>query len=339
MDILYAGKKYMLPRLSGLCAEYVNKNITSDNAIIFLKNATSIDEGILNVFCLNYIAKNTDRIIKSDAFKELDQDTLRLIINSDTLGSSEITIFDACIAWGESQCRRKELEVTGPNLREVLGPVLWGIRFPLISLGDFVNRVSKRRILTSDEAIILVEWLAGDSHNKPKPEDIPFLTDARFAGWQEQLLPINMISRQSVSNVNEVTQKLLSKKEQRILINNSQKEFAALYFLVNEKEKLSDVMVTTYRRGLHVQSKLQLDIVAPERWMFPYYSPPLKLLRGKYTGNSSWSSCSQMIIEYLIDNESNNNERIVTVCSGPYSWKSCSISTSNWLNFVGFRMR
>lgn len=51
--------------------------------------------------------------------------------------SSELVVFKAAQTWAEAECERQELAPTVENLREVLGPALKLIRFPLMDVSEF----------------------------------------------------------------------------------------------------------------------------------------------------------------------------------------------------------
>ncbi|VDN35007.1 unnamed protein product [Gongylonema pulchrum] len=71
-------------------------------------------------------------------FRDIDHDTLMMLLRRSELEpSSELVIFKAAQSWSEAECERRGLKVTPANKREVLGPALSLIRFPLMAVNEF----------------------------------------------------------------------------------------------------------------------------------------------------------------------------------------------------------
>jgi len=69
-------------------------------------------------------------------------------------------MFQACLAWSSKECHRRGLDVNPENQREVLGSVLFHIRFPTMSLIEFAQDVSKTNVLTTDDRCAVFEYIA-----------------------------------------------------------------------------------------------------------------------------------------------------------------------------------
>ncbi|KAL3078330.1 hypothetical protein niasHT_032736 [Heterodera trifolii] len=115
MAVLYAAKKYNIPRL--VCASLQIPFSELRNVFFALAQARLFDlEDYVNN-CLAYIDKNADILLKSDAFLQIDQNLL------------------------------------SENRRQMLGPALFKIRFPLFSKEDFSEKIVPFGILTTIEVM------------------------------------------------------------------------------------------------------------------------------------------------------------------------------------------
>ncbi|KAM3727662.1 BTB/POZ domain-containing protein [Dirofilaria immitis] len=138
MQTLYAAKKYDVKALILTCVRYLLDCLTASNAFCLLSQARFFDEPFLIKRCLQVIDTNTDEALKSSAFRDIDRDTLATVLGRDELDpTNELVIFKAAQSWSEAECERREIEVNPSNQREVLGPVLSLIRFPLMTVHEF----------------------------------------------------------------------------------------------------------------------------------------------------------------------------------------------------------
>ncbi|KAL3120099.1 hypothetical protein niasHT_003351 [Heterodera trifolii] len=101
--------------------------------------------------CLRYIDQNISALIKSEAFLQIDQDLLCVILERDLLKINEIEIWNAALRWADEQCRQNDIECSTENRRKMLGPALFNIRFSLISKEDFTKSVVPTDVLTMEE--------------------------------------------------------------------------------------------------------------------------------------------------------------------------------------------
>lgn len=82
--------------------------------------------------------------------------------------------------WAESECSRQGVEqLTSNTLREVLSSAIFLVRFPLISAEDFSLSVVPQKILTSEEALKVLQYLTVSHDKKSQLSTIPFNSRAR----------------------------------------------------------------------------------------------------------------------------------------------------------------
>jgi len=77
-----------------------------------------------------------------------------------SLSANELEVFRACLAWSSKECHRRGIAVNPENQRNVLGSVLFHIRFPTMSLVEFAQDVSKTNVLTVEDRCAVFEYIA-----------------------------------------------------------------------------------------------------------------------------------------------------------------------------------
>lgn len=153
MALMYSAKKYSVQMLVQKCCDYLTTEMNSDNVCTILEQAHVFDEDKLRDHCLKAIISDSNKVMKSPLkdYQNLCHLCLKEIMQSDQLQSKEETLFIACLNWAEEQCRLKGIEINDINLREVLGDILFLIRFPFMDKKTFGELVADRNLLTADE--------------------------------------------------------------------------------------------------------------------------------------------------------------------------------------------
>lgn len=173
MTTLYTAKKYAVPALEQACVEFLKKNLSTDNALLLLTQARLFDEPQLAAFCLETIDKSTSEAITADGFTDIDLDTLKTVLERDTLGIREVKLFKAVCRWAEAECNRRNLEPEAANQRQVLGEALRLVRFPLMTVEEFAMEAAQTGLLLDKEVVELFLYFTVD----PKPpvsfSDVP----------------------------------------------------------------------------------------------------------------------------------------------------------------------
>ncbi|XP_041366332.1 BTB/POZ domain-containing protein 1-like [Gigantopelta aegis] len=165
MTTLYTAKKYAVPALERACVEFLKRNLSSDNAFMLLTQARLFDEPQLAALCLDSIDKNTTEALAADGFTDIDNETLCVVLERDTLGIRECKLFSSVCKWAESECGRQNVPVTPENERNVLGRSLRLIRFPLMTVEEFAMGAAQSGILEDREVVELFLYFTVN----PKP--------------------------------------------------------------------------------------------------------------------------------------------------------------------------
>ncbi len=69
--------------------------------------------------CLELIDENGTESLKSDGFKSLKHETLKMIISRDTLNIKEADLWLAALEWAGEECKRQGKQVQENNIQEV----------------------------------------------------------------------------------------------------------------------------------------------------------------------------------------------------------------------------
>lgn len=161
LPLLYVARKYCVEDLVSICAEFLRAKMTPDTVCEIMEQAHTYDIDDLKNMCLQYIFENGNSVLQSAGFKELCFDCLQQIIKSNDLFVEESDVYTALTEWAKKECSRRNLEISGLNKRQVLGKLLFKIRFPTMDRLFFTDVVSADDILTDAEKIALFQHMFG----------------------------------------------------------------------------------------------------------------------------------------------------------------------------------
>lgn len=162
--ILAAARKYCVDRLVKECQTFLRKNMTVDDACLVYEHAHIYMEESLKEDCLHVISQIDGEGLRSASFLELCPDCVKSITESDDLSVAECDIFEALMRWSEAECGRQGLEVTEVNRREVLGDILYTVRFPTMDDQYLTRKVAMVDMLTGEEFRSI--WRCRQDENK-----------------------------------------------------------------------------------------------------------------------------------------------------------------------------
>uniref|UniRef100_A0A183CJS0 B30.2/SPRY domain-containing protein n=1 Tax=Globodera pallida TaxID=36090 RepID=A0A183CJS0_GLOPA len=86
---------------------------------------------------------------------------------------------DDALRWADEKCRQNGRERSAANRREMLGPALFKIRFPLISQEDFSEIIVPSGVLTEGEMLSIFMYYSGPKRARPNPYQLQFRTNGR----------------------------------------------------------------------------------------------------------------------------------------------------------------
>ena len=153
LPTLYAAKKYLITPLSNACVRYLETSLNEQNACLLLSQSRLFEETSLTDRCWEVIDAQAELALASQGFTEIDSKTLRSILVRDSLNVSEISVFNALVAWATAECGRRKLPVTPENQRLVIDDIIFLMRVhaDAMSLENFANGPAQSSILTLKE--------------------------------------------------------------------------------------------------------------------------------------------------------------------------------------------
>uniref|UniRef100_A0A915PEG7 BTB domain-containing protein n=1 Tax=Setaria digitata TaxID=48799 RepID=A0A915PEG7_9BILA len=212
MQTLYAAKKYDVKNLILTCIQYLTNCLTASNALCLLSQARFFDEPFLINHCLQMIDASTDEALGSPGVQDIDRDTLAAVVERSELDpTNELVIFKAVQSWSEAECKRREIEVSPVNQRQVLGPVLSLIRFPLMTVHEF-GEAATSSLLTCEEITQVFLHLTV----VPRPP-VSYPTDLRCSGRSRHV--VKRFPVLSVNYYNKRDEKFCFMVDREILVS------------------------------------------------------------------------------------------------------------------------
>ena len=150
--VLYAAEKYDLGSLKEKCDSFLsNECEKSGNALRAFEIAQKYSLVDLSKISLELVGQNAKEYFTSTEFTELARETIQALLGYDDIDMPEIEIYRAALRWAEAECNRKSLCKCDFHFRQVIGNMLYSIRFPLIDGDLFCKDISDRNVLTPEE--------------------------------------------------------------------------------------------------------------------------------------------------------------------------------------------
>ncbi|KAL3073524.1 hypothetical protein niasHS_017091 [Heterodera schachtii] len=183
MAVLCAADKYGIDGLISHCVQIPIQNLPN----VFLAHAKARLFHLEDFahHCLRYICQNACKLFKSEEFLQIDRNFLCEIFGRDQLEiNDEFEIWQAALRWADEKCRQNAIECSAENRRDVLGPALFKIRFPLIPTRDFTKSIVPSGVLVTEEMFGIYQFhchpnLRGVSGLKP----LEFPWHGRISDW------------------------------------------------------------------------------------------------------------------------------------------------------------
>ena len=169
----------MLPELEKACRDVVYDYLIPDNVFEIYSYSVTFGDKVLYEYCHDMLRDTPWGVLyafQTTSFLEITYETLLDMLQKNSsnfdkpwdkteLGVllSEKELFVACHAWAIEECKRQELEPSGPNKRRVLGDCLSLIRFPCMLTSDIVQVVLPTGIFNEEEKDRLVATPPGNA--------------------------------------------------------------------------------------------------------------------------------------------------------------------------------
>ncbi|KAL3125287.1 hypothetical protein niasHT_000698 [Heterodera trifolii] len=177
LDVLMAADKYNITELVKECAKFPIEKLP--NVFVALEKALLLNMEDFALRCFHYIDQNISALIETEAFLQIGQNVLGIILERDQLRISEIEIWNAALRWADGQYRQNSSRFSDEKRREMLGSALFAIRFPLMPKEEFTKSVVSTNVLTKAEVESIYQH-----YSHPKLSDLPCLFPLKFLTHQ-----------------------------------------------------------------------------------------------------------------------------------------------------------
>ena len=193
LGTLYLAKKYILPVLAERCVEFIDKSVNPENVLTVLSHSRYLGEEELEEKCWSVVDLFTSRVLESEHFVDLDEESLCKLLGRNTIAVKEIILFHAVQEWAAKECGRQFLGPTAENQKTVASKALKLIRYPLMSPVEFADEVARSGLLTHEETTNIflfflssydTELLFNENPRVPRSQLAPLHKQFRFARFR-----------------------------------------------------------------------------------------------------------------------------------------------------------
>lgn len=126
-EVLAAAIQFGLHGLRKICVQYMSENMSIETVCDYIQAALNYDQHDLKAESLAYIENNTEKVFKTQSFKEMSDEALAFILQSDLLQINEIEILNCVKNWANVVAT-----ATDKKLGEAVKNVICHVRFPLL---------------------------------------------------------------------------------------------------------------------------------------------------------------------------------------------------------------
>ncbi|XP_040583007.1 BTB/POZ domain-containing protein 6-B [Lepeophtheirus salmonis] len=155
---LYCAEKYGIPFLKERCITFIKANMNNPNACLLFSQTRRYLVADFVPFLKKSLLFNADEVLSSESIVELDLESLRELLSSDDLNCKEILVFQAAMRWAAAAVlKKKNRDLSGSALREILGSVFDLVCFSRLSPSQFVNEVVPSGSLKDSEVLDILQ--------------------------------------------------------------------------------------------------------------------------------------------------------------------------------------
>jgi len=166
-ELINISYRYGPQTVRNRCYSYLQSEMSGDNVCTTLELAHTHNEQEIFDKCFHFILVNATDVFKATNFKDLCRECVKKILTSDDLNASEFDVYDAVVLWADGECSRKKTKPNDERRRDVLGDLLFSVRFALMDVDEFTHRLSMKEVLTSEEKVVLYQFFHGEVNKLP----------------------------------------------------------------------------------------------------------------------------------------------------------------------------
>lgn len=134
MEILHKSTEYSLQEVRRCCDEYISSNIAPENVCGLYEQGLTYNLPKVVSECYKFICANAYEVFLNDKSTQMSLESMVTIVQSDTLGLSEVQLVHCLVAWGKKKF--------GESYREDLQPVIPHLRISTVSPEELYTEIA-----------------------------------------------------------------------------------------------------------------------------------------------------------------------------------------------------
>ena len=153
MALLYLARKYQVGGLEMACSNYLKEEnlLAPESACFVYEQGFIFDLQTIMSDSRLVIQQNARECLHSEHFYNLRRECVADIIADDNLQIDEKELCRCVLQWAENECERQCISTDDASIRNILGDLLYKIRFPIMSEVDFRQCFASRSFLLPKE--------------------------------------------------------------------------------------------------------------------------------------------------------------------------------------------
>lgn len=152
-DVLFLTKESLVDEFHNECIKFIRETLSIENVCQIYELAMLHDYNDLLLSCERLIKSNFTGVFITKGFLSSDRSMILNIIRLAGTNCRAKCVFDACISWAQNFCAENQQDPNNnEHLREVLGDLLYEIRFDTMKFEEFIQYYQPfRNLFTEDE--------------------------------------------------------------------------------------------------------------------------------------------------------------------------------------------
>ncbi|KAK3086173.1 hypothetical protein FSP39_014667 [Pinctada imbricata] len=163
--LLYLARKYDVQGLEKECSKFLKEenSFSPDSACFIFEQGFIFDMQTIMNDSMAVIRQSAKKCLESEGFGMLSKECVLKIISDDGLQIEEADLYRYVLQWADDECERQmlDLPINDSSRRQVLGDLLYQIRFPTMPLDDFQRKLAKSSLLDQSEKSSIISVLKG----------------------------------------------------------------------------------------------------------------------------------------------------------------------------------
>ena len=152
-EALYVAEKYMISTIKTECTSLLSQCAETSNAAVVFNIASNFHLDTIKTKSLRHIQNNAGECLITPSAMTISKECAEAILKFDCMSCSETNMCRFLINWAGHQCEIQHKTVSGENMREIIGSMLYSVRFPFIDKEYFAKDIAQSGLLTSEEVV------------------------------------------------------------------------------------------------------------------------------------------------------------------------------------------